>query len=245
MGIPFHNRLENKHVISSSQIYVTVLDKGPAGHVLSSAYELRDSKKYIQDLGNSIANLAKAVPDGMLVFFTSYGALAKSMSEWKVQQSLGATVWDRINREKQIFSESKDKGEFKDSIAAYESAVSAGKGGIFLAVCRGKASEGLDFADKKARAVLICGIPFPFAKDPKVLLKKKILDETRGRGLTGNDWYNQQAARAVNQAIGRVIRHFKDYGAIILCDERFGRPHMIKQLPLWVRDYVDTGVIKF
>jgi hypothetical protein len=39
--------------------------------------------------------------------------------------------------------------------------------------------------------------------------------------LTGEDWYNQQALRAVNQAVGRVIRHRHDYGAIIFCDERF------------------------
>lgn len=38
--------------------------------------------------------------------------------------------------------------------------------------------------------------------------------------LTGEDWYSQQASRAVNQAIGRVIRHRHDYGAIIFCDER-------------------------
>ena len=39
--------------------------------------------------------------------------------------------------------------------------------------------------------------------------------------LTGEAWYSQQASRAVNQAIGRVIRHRHDYGAIILCDDRF------------------------
>lgn len=38
--------------------------------------------------------------------------------------------------------------------------------------------------------------------------------------LTGDEWYNQQASRAVNQAVGRVIRHRYDYGAIIFCDER-------------------------
>lgn len=41
------------------------------------------------------------------------------------------------------------------------------------------------------------------------------------QALTGEEWYNQQATRAVNQAVGRVIRHRHDYGAIILCDERF------------------------
>ena len=38
-------------------------------------------------------------------------------------------------------------------------------GGLFLAVCRGKVSEGLDFADNNARAVITvsgfyCGILF-------------------------------------------------------------------------------------
>lgn len=39
--------------------------------------------------------------------------------------------------------------------------------------------------------------------------------------LSGEEWYGQQASRAVNQAVGRVIRHRNDYGAIIFCDERF------------------------
>ena len=39
--------------------------------------------------------------------------------------------------------------------------------------------------------------------------------------LSGQEWYKQQASRAVNQAVGRVIRHKHDYGAIILCDERY------------------------
>ncbi len=30
-----------------------------------------------------------------------------------------------------------------------------------LAVCRGKLSEGLDFSDDAARAVIIVGIPYP------------------------------------------------------------------------------------
>lgn len=40
------------------------------------------------------------------------------------------------------------------------------------------------------------------------------------QGLSGQEWYRQQASRAVNQAIGRVIRHKDDYGAIVLCDNR-------------------------
>jgi regulator of telomere elongation helicase 1 len=67
--------------------------------------------------------------------------------------------------------------------------------------------------------------------DPRVKLKQQYLDEIAqakqregaksGTVLTGSEWYKQQAGRAVNQAIGRVIRHRHDYGAIILADERY------------------------
>jgi regulator of telomere elongation helicase 1 len=44
--------------------------------------------------------------------------------------------------------------------------------------------------------------------------------------------------RAVNQALGRVIRHRNDYGAVLLCDERFGQEGTRQQLSKWLRDKV-------
>jgi len=41
-------------------------------------------------------------------------------------------------------------------------------GSVLFAVCRGKVSEGIDFADAKARAVVITGMPYPALVDPKV-----------------------------------------------------------------------------
>ena len=43
-------------------------------------------------------------------------------------------------------------------------------GALLLAVCRGKVSEGLDFADSNARAVILVGIPYPNIKDTQVKL---------------------------------------------------------------------------
>ncbi len=45
-------------------------------------------------------------------------------------------------------------------------------GSLFIAVCRGKVSEGLDFADNNARAVICVGIPFPNVKDIQVTVVK-------------------------------------------------------------------------
>ncbi len=80
----------------------------------------------------------------------------------------------------------------------------------------------------------------------KVALKMKYLDglcqTDRQTTLNGNLWYQQQASRAVNQAIGRVIRHANDYGAVILCDKRFGESNMSSQLAKWMRPYVKDFV---
>lgn len=56
------------------------------------------------------------------------------------------------------------------------------KGAIFMAVCRGKVSEGLDFANTYGRAVVITGLPFPPLKDPRIILKQRYLEENRTSG---------------------------------------------------------------
>jgi regulator of telomere elongation helicase 1 len=47
--------------------------------------------------------------------------------------------------------------------------------------------------------------------------------------------------RAVNQAVGRVIRHRNDYGAIILADERFAGGNIQAQLSAWIRPHVQRN----
>jgi regulator of telomere elongation helicase 1 len=56
--------------------------------------------------------------------------------------------------------------------------------------------------------------------------------------LTADEWYLLEATRAVNQAIGRVIRHKNDYGAILLCDQRFEGLSFKAALSSWVRPHM-------
>ena len=111
-------------------------------------------------------------------------------------------------------------------------------GALFIAVCRGKVSEGLDFADNNARAVICLGIPFPAIKSPEVDLKMKYNDQRKQKNkniLTGNAWYEIQAFRALNQALGRCIRHRKDWGAILMVDARYGQvTRYVESLSKWV-----------
>ena len=111
-------------------------------------------------------------------------------------------------------------------------------GALFIAVCRGKVSEGLDFADNNARAVICLGIPFPAIKSPEVDLKMKYNDQRKQKNkniLTGNAWYEIQAFRALNQALGRCIRHRRDWGAILMVDARYGQiTRYVESLSKWV-----------
>ncbi|KAM3872221.1 regulator of telomere elongation helicase 1 [Diretmus argenteus] len=241
MQIPFPVCLENSHVIERDQIFVSVVDRGPDMVPLSSAFDRRFVPENMASLGSTIANLGRVVPHGLLVFFPSYPLMEKTLEFWRANGHA-----DRIENMKPMFVEPRGKGTFTEVIDGYYQKINdpKSKGGSFFAVCRGKVSEGLDFADTFGRGVIITGLPFPPMMDPRVILKMQYLDEMRRQKvpgvkyLSGQDWYRQQAYRAVNQAIGRVIRHKDDYGAIFLCDQRFKSSDARAQLPSWVRPYV-------
>lgn len=63
-------------------------------------------------------------------------------------------------------------------------------------------SEGINFADEYARAVVLLGIPLPAYKDTKVREKRAFNDhrDSQTRGLVnGSQWYELQGFRAMNQ----------------------------------------------
>nr|CAI9713125.1 unnamed protein product [Rangifer tarandus platyrhynchus] len=241
MQIPFPVCLENPHVINQHQIWVGVIPKGPDGAQLSSAFDRRFSDECLSSLGKVLSNISRVVPHGLLVFFPSYPVMEKSLEFWRARDFAR-----KLEVRKPLFVEPRSKGGFSEVMEAFYARVAApeSSGAIFLAVCRGKASEGLDFADMNGRGVIVTGLPYPPRMDPRVLLKMQFLDEMKaqsgagGQFLSGHDWYRQQASRAVNQAIGRVIRHRHDYGAVFLCDHRFAHADTRAQLPSWVRPHV-------
>ena len=114
-------------------------------------------------------------------------------------------------------------------------------GAVFMAVFKGKMAEGIDFPDQLCRAVFIVGIPFAPINDLSLKEKKMHLNviqlcDKRGCQLSGDEWYKIQAYRAVNQAIGRVIRHIHDYGMIVFMDTRFGSQYNLDYISKWVKD---------
>ncbi|VAH77255.1 unnamed protein product [Triticum turgidum subsp. durum] len=176
LNLEFPVRLENPHVISQDQIWVGVVPVGPSGHPLNSSYRTRETVKYKQELGTVIVNFARIVPDGLLVFFPSYSMMDKCIDYWKNRNHEhsvdDSTIWQRMCKHKQPVIEPRQSSNFPNAIEDYEAKLRDPStfGAIFFAVCRGKVSEGLDFADRAGRAVIVTGMPFSTPTDPKVFL---------------------------------------------------------------------------
>lgn len=298
LGLKFNHTLENPHIISDDQIYVRVVGKGVTGKVLNSSYERRKDEDYYSELGNTLVSLANVTPDGMLVFFPSYGVMEECLHRWggpshgrndrgkgkpnffssrrKVQPlerfsfpevtaprygSGCPSPWTRLLAAKSIVIEPRSSADLPDAISEFQRFLAKPKsrGCVLMGVCRGKISEGIDFSNEQSRAVVITGLPFPPSHDPKVKMKRAYLEFVRAKlrsksnvdggfglsgaalpteKLSGNEWYSQQAHRAVNQAIGRVIRNRTDYGAVLLLDSRFEQIRNQEGLSRWVRPHI-------
>lgn len=254
MSIPFPVRLRNMHVVDpQTQVFAATITHGPRDIRLNSSYANRHNREYVLDLGSALINIARLSPGGMLVFFPSYAVLAQFAETWQTcsfvnagkqdaahrpRRAMQATIWDRLNALKRIYMEPRAAEASQQTIDAYRQWIQSGHDACLLAVCRGRTGEGIDFADEYGRTVVLVGLPFPSTTDPRIILKRDYLErqalELRDQDTTisGRTWYVQQCLRAANQAMGRVIRHANDFGAILLCDERF-RGHW-RELPLWL-----------
>eukprot|EP00727_Mastigamoeba_balamuthi_P005711 m51a1_g176 putative regulator of telomere elongation helicase 1-like (853) ;mRNA; r:584092-587690 len=235
LGIPFDVRLENPHVVPQENVWAGTLTVGPSNSALNGSYKNRSNPQYVADVGNALVNFARMIPAGVLVFFPSYKMLSTCVEEWK-QRARGMATWQLIEKHKRVFVEPKFAAQMGVVFDEFCREIKTGSGGaMFFAVARGKVSEGLDFSDDNARAAVVIGLPYPNVSDTRVKLKRKFLDDQVAARTTASAWYAQQAMRAVNQCIGRVIRHKGDYGAIILCDDRFASQGTKEMLPAWIR----------
>lgn len=199
----------------------------------------RVNENYLSSVGKSIVELAEVIPGGLLIFFPSYELMERCNENWKKHG-----IFAMIEQQKPTFIESMQQDKFEKDMKNYCKQISEDqqKGAIFMAVLRAKISEGIDFSDMYGRAVLIIGIPFPPSEDEKIKLKQVYLNERRtpeNQMPSGSEWYNLNAIKTVNQAIGRVIRHQNDYGAMLLCDFRYNLQYNIKAISPWVQGHLN------
>ncbi|CAE5958086.1 unnamed protein product [Arabidopsis arenosa] len=258
LGMQFGTCLEAPHVIDPNmQVWAGAISSGPGNFPLNASYKTADAYAFQDALGKSLEEICSIVPGGSLVFFPSYKLMEKLCTRWHETGQ-----WSRLCLKRDLFIEPRGgaKDDFETVLKEYYDSISgknrsngrnirakkAGsviteaqedskRGSAFLAV-----SEGLDFSDDNARAVIIVGIPFPNLGDILVELKRKYNDTNKSSKnlLGGSEWYCQQAYRALNQAAGRCIRHRFDYGAIIFLDERYRQPRNRASISKWLRQSI-------
>ncbi|ESN91790.1 hypothetical protein HELRODRAFT_189813 [Helobdella robusta] len=229
LDVPFQIQFEANHVIDSDQVLVSCLSRGPSRIELLGSFTNSERWDYQDEVGSILLDVCSIVPHGVLCFLPSYKSLEKLTSRWQM-----TGLFARLEKLKVVHVEPRSGGKesFEKVIRSYYEVIDRTSndgtdgltGALLLAICRGKVSEGIDFADNHARAVVLVSIPYPNIKDSQVNLKKEYNDMKSNKGLlSGREWYDIQAFRALNQALGRCIRHRNDWGAVILIDNRYAR----------------------
>ena len=243
----------------------------PGSPVFEFSFQKRGDREMISQLGVAIVNMCAVVPDGCVVFFPSYGYLDEVVNVWQQNQGGNTqSIWSRLEARKSVFRESKG-GSSDDVLERYTQAIlggdgsSGGKatGALLLSVVGGKMSEGINFSDRLGRCVMVVGLPYPNIASPDWKAKIEYIESTTFKQLTSTasqggpsvsqdearvrakqasrDFYENACMRAVNQSIGRAIRHRGDYAAIVLVDRRFGTDRIRGKLPGWIQSGMEAG----
>lgn len=178
---------------------------------------------------------------------------------WKkpIQGERGQSVYELIYRTKPILSESREMAESTEELLQkYAELIDSSSGALLLSVVGGKLSEGINFSDRLGRGVVIIGLPFPNIQSAvwqaKIeYVEQKAFDQAVGSAASrrstakaaGREYYENACMRAVNQCIGRAIRHRNDYAAIVLMDKRYDRTNIRGKLPAWIKQSMATASV--
>ena len=264
------------HVIPASNLVAWNVSTGPTKGEFEFTFKNRGNGEMMDELGRALLNICTVVPDGVVVFSPSYAFLDNIVKRWSLPPSSatgGKSIWERLAGKKVLFREKKEVG-VEDVLAEYAKAIDGGKGGLLFSVVGGKMSEGINFSDRLGRCVVIVGLPFPNINSAEWKAKIEYIERATLEKLTsegeseggyegrekmsredmtkkakdaGREFYENACMRAVNQSVGRAIRHREDYAAILMVDRRFGREGIRGKLPGWIREglVADAGEKSF
>ncbi|KAM3967337.1 ATP-dependent DNA helicase DDX11 [Aphomia sociella] len=221
------------HVVPKENVLGICVTKGPSKLALNFGYENRMSKNLLDEVGHILRNVCNLVPGGVVCFLPSYTYEETVYENMKTSGVLGA-----ISKKKSVFREPKSAADVDQVLTKYAKAVQNKQGdstgALMLSVVGGKLSEGLNFSDDLGRCVVVIGMPYANIKSPELKEKMRYLDRVVGSNA-GHVYYENLCMKAVNQCIGRAVRHINDYACVLLLDERYSRPQTVTALPTFVQ----------
>jgi chromosome transmission fidelity protein 1 len=227
-------KFEGGHVINKSNILVRIIQNDlETGKQIQFNYEnFKTSETFLLKsiisivkfhqnyLTNFYKNLDINKGKGIVSFIQNYEILEKLKKQFSGN-----------------FYHFEEKGK-QDTFEQFQKSISDGNITVLFAVIGGKLSEGINFSDDLARCVIVFGLPYPNIKSQDIKLKMKYYDslyERKESSFKGDDYYENMCMKAVNQSIGRAIRHKNDYASIILVDSRYAREKIQNKLPTWIK----------
>ena len=227
------------HVINKDNLLTLTVPKGPAGSPFEFVHAKRGSEEMVMDLGRLVVNTAKVVPDGVVCFFPSYKYSDLVLDLWRKKGIL-----DLIERKKRIFGEPKGADEVEGVLQKFKKQIESSeddqRGAILFCVVGGKMSEGINFSDRLGRCVILAGLPYPNIYDRELNERLNYLDQISSSSSSSSKREHMEniCMKAVNQTIGRAIRHRGDYACIVLADTRYCAPSggPFRKLPDWIRE---------
>ena len=229
------------HVISRSSVQPIIVTTGPSGKLLEFTFDKRLNNDITDELHAVILTAINTIPNGVVIFFTSYSYMETIFKRWKDPL---CNKLEQLSIVKPIFIEPRSASDAEHVWDQYsDAAIRDDKGALLFCVMGGKLSEGINFSDKLARGVVVIGMPYPDKRD--LILQEKLKFADLRESGSGNLLYEAMCMKAVNQSIGRSIRHINDYAAILLIDKRYSQSRIITQLPQWMADSINHKSVSF
>jgi len=211
-----------------------VITQGSDQAQISTRFEVRDEPGVVRNYGALLLDLASTIPDGIVVFFTSYMYMEKIVFEWDRLQ-----VFERLLEKKLVFIETKDVVETTMALENYKRACNCGRGAVFLSVARGKVAEGIDFDQHYGRCVMLIGVPYQYTLSHILRARLEYLRTTFQ--IREADFLTFDALRQAAQCVGRVMRSKKDYGVMVFADSRYNRYDKRSKLPPWIQQFLKAS----
>ena len=177
------------------------------------------SEAMTRRIGERLSPLVAKIPHGVLIFFPQRKLMVETLSHWR---RIGVIKERRdcpMLEGKRVFVEGARAAENRRIVEAYKRAAKSENGAVLCGVFRGRNAEGSNFPYEEARGIVLVGVPYADYSDPVV--KAQIRYHNRKRRGLGEKWYIMDAFKAVNQAMGRGIRHRDDWCNFILMDQRY------------------------
>ncbi len=145
--------------------------------------------------------LIEAARGGAFVLFTSHRSLSQAAAHWRASGAAG--------RYRLLVQGEAPRERLLEAFRGDGNAVLFGTASFW---------EGVDVKGSALRLVIIEKLPFASPEDPLVRARISHLSSTGGNAF--RDYQLPEAALALKQGVGRLIRSEEDHGAVVICDPR-------------------------